>query len=143
VEAPKPFAVRPTSRGDMPLLNSATGRCSRLSRPRQLERLIEAGCRRSSASWRSCRQVAERRRAFFRHLADVRRRGLARTTGERIPGLSSFSGPIFNRSGDVVLAISSHGLAAISIGAGRRRGDGVATNRRRFDAADRRKSQLR
>jgi DNA-binding IclR family transcriptional regulator len=113
-EAPKPFAVRPTSRGDMPLLNSATGRVfAAYLDPGKLERLIEAEL---SALKReltlTAAEVAERRRAFFRHLADVRRRGLARTTGERIPGLNSFSGPIFNRGGDVVLAISSHGLAA-------------------------------
>jgi DNA-binding IclR family transcriptional regulator len=113
-EAPKPFSVRPTSRGDMPLHNSATGRVfAAYLDPAKLEPLIEAEL---SALKReltlTAAQVTQRRRAFFRHLADVRRRGLARTTGERIPGLNSFSAPIFNRSGDVILAISSHGLAA-------------------------------
>jgi DNA-binding IclR family transcriptional regulator len=113
-EAPKPFAVRPTSRGDMPLHNSATGRVfAAFLDPAKRDELIEAELKALKQELKlSAADIAERRRVVARHLADVRRHGLARTTGERIAGIKSFSGPIFNRDGEVVLAISSHGLAA-------------------------------
>ena len=41
----------------------------------------------------------------------MRRRKLARTTGERYPGLVSFAAPIFGGNGEVILALTSFGLA--------------------------------
>jgi len=113
-EASKPFAVRPTSRGDMPLLNSATGRAfAAYLDPDRLDRLIETEMSILKREHKlSANELADRRRGFSRHLADVRKHGLARTTGERFQGINSFSAPIFNRNGEVMLTISSHGLAA-------------------------------
>jgi DNA-binding IclR family transcriptional regulator len=56
--------------------------------------------------------VAARRATFAKHLADARRRKLARTTGERYPGLVSFSAPIFDRNGEVILGLTAFGLSA-------------------------------
>ena len=113
-ESPRPFSVRPTSRGDMPLHNSATGRAfAAYLGPAELDRLLELEFSALKQELKlTGAELAERRRAFFRHLADVRKRGLARTTGERFPGVYSFSGPIFDRNSKVVLTISCHGLAA-------------------------------
>jgi DNA-binding IclR family transcriptional regulator len=113
-EAPRPFAVRPTSRGDMPLLNSATGRVfAAYLDAAKLEALIKAELAALKREQKlSAAAIADCRHTFFRHLADVHKRGLARTTGERFRGVKSFSGPIFNHRGEVVLAISCHGLAA-------------------------------
>jgi DNA-binding IclR family transcriptional regulator len=113
-ESARPFSVRPTSRGDMPLHNSATGRAfAAYLDPAELDRLLELefSALRQELELTGA-ELAERRRAFFRHLADVRKRGLARTTGERFPGIHSFSAPVFDRDGKVILAISCHGLAA-------------------------------
>jgi DNA-binding IclR family transcriptional regulator len=60
----------------------------------------------------SAAEVASIRQTFMRRLTDVRRRRLARGTGERHPGLNSFSAPVFDRQGRVVLAITMFGLAA-------------------------------
>jgi DNA-binding IclR family transcriptional regulator len=109
----KPISIRPSMRYDLPLHNSATGRVfAAYLAPERLEVLIAAELetfRRESKL--SGNEIASRRRALSRQLADVRRRGLARTTGERYPGLNSFAAPIFDHRGRVILALTSFGLA--------------------------------
>jgi DNA-binding IclR family transcriptional regulator len=112
-DADKPISIRPSMRHDLPLHNSATGRvfATYLS-PARLEALLAAeleSFRRKEKL--SAADIASRRRAFARQLADVRRRGLARTTGERYPGLNSFAAPIFDRGGRVILVLTSFGLS--------------------------------
>lgn len=107
-DAPKPIAIRPTTKGDLPLLNSATGRvfAAFMDEP-QVEQLAAAEL---AAQGVPVRERPLRYRQFRSHLDDVRKRGLARTTGERYPGLISFSAPIFDHQGRVVLALTSFGL---------------------------------
>jgi DNA-binding IclR family transcriptional regulator len=112
-DALKPIAIRPNTRGDMPLWNSATGRVFAAYLPRErLDPLIEAElCKQKADEKLTVAAVIARRATFEKHLAQVRRRKLARTTGERYPGLVSFAAPIFGGNGEVVLALTSFGLA--------------------------------
>jgi DNA-binding IclR family transcriptional regulator len=112
-DAPRPISVRPTTTGDLPLLNSATGRVfAAFLDPARLDALIAqefAALRRADKL--SAAAMDDARAKFARHLGDVRRRGLARTTGERYPGLVSFAAPVFDHGGHVVLAFTSFGLS--------------------------------
>jgi DNA-binding IclR family transcriptional regulator len=113
-DADKPISIRPNTRHDLPLHNSATGRVfAAYLAPPQLESLLATEFQQfRQAGKLSAGEIAARRRAVTRQLADVRRRGLARTVGERYAGLNSFSAPIFDHNGRVVLALTSFGLAA-------------------------------
>jgi DNA-binding IclR family transcriptional regulator len=107
-DAPKPIAIRPTTKGDLPLTNSATGRVfAAFMDADEVRRLAKTEL---AASGIPVRERAARLREFGEHLVDVRRRGLARTTGERYPGLISFSAPIFDHKGHVAFALTSFGL---------------------------------
>jgi DNA-binding IclR family transcriptional regulator len=113
VDAPKQISIRPNWRGDLPLWNSATGRAFAAFLPSELleplindELSVQARAAKLSRS-----EVASRKRAFVRHLADVRKYRVARTTGERYPGIVSFAAPIFDCGGAVILAITCFGLA--------------------------------
>jgi DNA-binding IclR family transcriptional regulator len=113
-DADTPISVRPNLKHDLPLHNSATGRVfAAYLPPARLDALIaaELDSFRRERKLRAA-ELASRRRALNRQLADVRRRGLARTTGERYPGLNSFAAPVFDRSGQVILALTSFGLAS-------------------------------
>jgi DNA-binding IclR family transcriptional regulator len=112
-DAPKPIAIRPNSRGDLPLWNSATGRAFAAFLPlEQLHPLIDAELGKQKVDEKlTIAAVISRRATFHRLLAQVRKRKLARTTGERYPGLVSFAAPIFDRDGNVILALTSFGLA--------------------------------
>jgi DNA-binding IclR family transcriptional regulator len=107
-DAPKPIAIRPTTKGDLPLTNSATGRVfAAFMDADEVRRLAKTEL---AASGIPVRERAARLREFGEHLVDVRKRGLARTTGERYPGLISFSAPIFDHKGHVAFALTSFGL---------------------------------
>ena len=112
-DADKPISIRPSMRYDLPLHNSATGRAfAAYLAPERLEALLGAELETFRREKRlPAKEIASRRRTLSRQLADVRRRGLARTTGERYPGLNSFAAPIFDRNGRVILALTSFGLA--------------------------------
>jgi DNA-binding IclR family transcriptional regulator len=114
VEEPqRPISVRPTTRGDLPLHNSATGRVFAAFMPQaDVMTLVDA----ELAALKRAGKLSERaataeRGAFLRKIAAVRKRGLARTTGERYPGLVSFAAPIFGRDGRVILSYTCFGLA--------------------------------
>src|SRR5262249_31443184 len=112
-DAPKPISIRPTAQGDLPLHNSATGRvfAAYLERDR-LDALIEAELDTLRREHRlSFTDTAALKRGLIRQIPDIRRRRLARSMGERYPGLNSFAAPIFNRQGHVILALTSFGLA--------------------------------
>jgi DNA-binding IclR family transcriptional regulator len=108
VEEPeRPISVRPTTVGDLPLWNTSSGRIFAAYMDRgRVAPLLEAELR---ALKRSSSSASEQAR-FFRLLDEARRRGLARTTGERYPGLNSMSAPIFDPNGAVILAITAFGL---------------------------------
>jgi DNA-binding IclR family transcriptional regulator len=108
-DAPKPIAIRPTTKGDLPLLNSSTGRVfvAYMDEARR-DGLIETAFNLAQIP---ARDRGRQRRDFLTHLEDVKKYGIARTTGERYPGLVSFSAPIFDHNGRVVLALTSFGLS--------------------------------
>jgi DNA-binding IclR family transcriptional regulator len=115
-DAPKPISIRPNWRGDLPLWNSATGRvfaaflpADRLERLMQVEFATQRRVEKLGAA-----EIIRRRRDFERQIAETRKHGVARTTGERYPGLISFAAPIFDHDGNVILAMTSFGLAAAS-----------------------------
>jgi DNA-binding IclR family transcriptional regulator len=112
-EPPKPISMRPNWRGDLPLWNSASGRAfAAFLAPDKLAPLLDAEfAAQKRAEKLSATEITRRRRAFERHLAEVRKHGVARLTGERYPGLNAFAAPIFDRDGQVVLAVTSFGLA--------------------------------
>jgi DNA-binding IclR family transcriptional regulator len=60
----------------------------------------------------TAREARTRKQAFLRQLQEVRRRRIARSIGERYPGVIAFSAPIFDRHGRVLLALTTFGLAA-------------------------------
>ncbi|MDM0065756.1 IclR family transcriptional regulator [Variovorax sp. J31P207] len=51
--------------------------------------------------------------AFEAQLHEVRARGLSRSEGEILPGISAMSAPVFDSSGAIVLAVTAIGPAAI------------------------------
>jgi DNA-binding IclR family transcriptional regulator len=112
-DADKPISIRPSMRYDLPIHNSATGRVfAAYMAPERLEKLLETeleSLRRDKMIL--AKEIAPRRRALSRQIAEVRRRGIARTTGERYPGLNSFATPIFDRNSRVILALTSFGFA--------------------------------
>lgn len=46
---------------------------------------------------------------FDAQVVDIRRRGLARVIGSPLPGINAFSAPVFERTGDMVLALTVTG----------------------------------
>jgi DNA-binding IclR family transcriptional regulator len=114
VDAPKPISIRPTTKGDLPLLITSAGWVfAAYLEAERLKPLLDAELDAHRRNLKlSAAEVASIRQTFMRRLTDVRRRRLARGTGERHPGLNSFSAPVFDREGRVVLAITMFGLAA-------------------------------
>jgi DNA-binding IclR family transcriptional regulator len=114
VDAAKPISIRPTMQGEIPILLSATGRVfAAFMDVSRMTALIDAEIDRFRREQTlSSRDLKRRRQAFLKQLPDVRRRCLARTTGERYPGLISFAAPIFDPRGQAILALTSFGLAA-------------------------------
>ena len=108
----KPISIRPNSRGDLPLWNSATGRVfAAFMAPKLRDSLIEAEFRQQKRDEKlSLTKIAARRAIFEKNLTDVRNRLISRTTGERYPGLVSFAVPVFDRHRNVILALTSFGF---------------------------------
>jgi DNA-binding IclR family transcriptional regulator len=52
-------------------------------------------------------------RSFEAQLHDVRARGLSRSEGEILPGISAMSAPVLDATGAIVLAVTAIGPAAI------------------------------
>lgn len=109
VDADRPISIRPNTRRDLPLHNSATGRAfAAYLPPVRLDALLDAEL---SAEKGSKAHTENLRRSVVSQFGTVRRRALARSVGERYPGLNSFAAPIFDSNGQVILALTSFGLA--------------------------------
>ena len=108
----RPVSIRPTTTQDLPLLNSATGRAfAAYIEEERRGRLVNLALNSLPGREKlSDGQLDARRRAFDRHLAETRRHRLARTTGERYPGLISFSAPVFDSRGAPIVAFTSFGM---------------------------------
>jgi DNA-binding IclR family transcriptional regulator len=113
-DAPRPISIRPTAQGDLPLHNSATGRVyAAYLEPARLNALLDVELETFQAEKKvAAADVAARKRTLLRQLPEIRRRRLARSTGERYPGLNSFAAPIFDRQGRVILSLTAFGFAS-------------------------------
>ncbi len=79
----------------LPLTRSATGRLFLTHLPREKTAAAD---------------LSERNRKTV--AADVRRRGLARTVGGVLPGVSGLAAPIFDETGDIAAVVSAYGRSA-------------------------------
>jgi DNA-binding IclR family transcriptional regulator len=105
-ESSHPVRVNMRIGAVMSLLTTATGQLfAAYLPPRLVEDLIMEELMRT--------QPQHARRASLKHneesLAEIRRRSLARTLGQPIPGINAFSAPVFDRTGSIVLAITAMG----------------------------------
>lgn len=95
--------------GVMPLLASATGRCfAAWLPPGTTSALLAAALRQARAGPTG---LPRTRAEAERLLAAVRTAGLARVTGELIPGIDALSAPVFDARGAVALALTVLGYA--------------------------------
>lgn len=108
VERHKPFAMRPTSTGELPLWNSSSSRVFLANMPpARVEQLIDAEIERDRANGLSKAEAAKRRKYALEEIELTRQRGMARTTGERQHNLVSFAAPIFDANGHVALVVAA------------------------------------
>jgi DNA-binding IclR family transcriptional regulator len=94
----------------LPLLASSTGRTFGAWLPRAMTRIvleaeIDAAARRPSPGTPVTMEQAE---TLFR---DVRKRGLARVTGNLNPGVNALSAPVFDHTGQIAAVLSALGPA--------------------------------
>ncbi|RYF31987.1 MAG: IclR family transcriptional regulator [Comamonadaceae bacterium] len=114
VEPESPVSLRPTTRGELPLWNSATARIfMAYMDTERVASLLDAEAKRDrEVHGVSPAETQRRRKLALEQIALARKHRVARTTGERQVGLVSFAAPVF-ASGDVpVLAISVIGIEA-------------------------------
>jgi len=103
----KPISIRPTVGTELSLLSTATGRAFAAYLPKtELEALLQ---RELKANVPRSQRMA-RRRTYLRELAEVRRRGIARSLAERYPSINSLSAPLFSLDRNVLLVITAFGL---------------------------------
>jgi DNA-binding IclR family transcriptional regulator len=114
VDPVKPISIRPSTRGQIPLHLSAVGRIfTAFMDEQRVVSLIDAELARFRQEHKmTAAQARSRKQAFLKQLHEVRRRRLARSIGERYPGLVSFAAPIFDRHSRVLLALTTFGLTA-------------------------------
>lgn len=92
----------------MSLTNTATGRLfAAYLPPKAVEKLLLTSVAPIGAKGK---QISKKE--FDASLAEIRQHGLARTIGQPIPGINAFSAPVFDSSGNIVLAITIMGAAA-------------------------------
>jgi DNA-binding IclR family transcriptional regulator len=105
VESTHPVHVNLRTGAVMPLVKSATGRVFAAFLPPKLtESLIDAEL--ASAPGGAKRPT---RKQIEGTLAEVRAHGLARAVGSLVPGINSFSAPVFDHTRNIVLAITALG----------------------------------
>ncbi len=93
--------------GVMPLLSSATGRCfAAWMPPGAIDPLVTEELRQPDRPG-----VPRTRDEADRMLREVRDTGLARVTGELIPGIDALAAPVFDHRGAMVLAVTVLGYA--------------------------------
>lgn len=113
-EPESPVSLRPTTRGELPLWNSATARIflAYMDGERAAALLDAEAARDKEIHGVSNAETQRRRKLALEQIALARKHGVARTTGERQPGLISFAAPIFGSSSIPVLAVTVIGIEA-------------------------------
>jgi len=90
------------------MLGTATGRVfSAFLPPKVALAALDAGLDRHGVGYD--RRLSIRTPKMARLLADVRRRGLARAMEDPLPGINAFAAPVFDHTGNIVLAITVMG----------------------------------
>ena len=94
----------------MALLETATGRAFAAFLPsKTLKAALESSLDHLGVGYDPKRSVADSKVAEI--IADVRSHGLARAMSDPLPGVNAFAAPVFDHSGQVVLAITAMGPA--------------------------------
>lgn len=105
----RPIHVNMRAGTVMQLHQTATGKVfAAYAAPGQIEAAITA----TSPDVKQRAEASRALAALAPELASVRRRGLARAQGNPVPGVNAFSAPVFDDSGQLVLAITALGPAA-------------------------------
>ncbi|TDV39371.1 IclR family transcriptional regulator [Paraburkholderia caballeronis] len=105
---PVPMHVNLRVGAVMSVRNTATGRLfASCLPPKVVETFLASDAARLALHENKRRSNAD----FESELAENRRRGLARTIGDPIPGINAFSAPVFDAVGNIVLAITVMGPA--------------------------------
>lgn len=115
VEEPtRPVSLRPATKGDLPLHSSATGRAfAAYMSPEKLQHLLDAEFDELMDRGKISKLELEKRKIDTeRNLSATRRHRVARSVNERYSGLVSFSAPVFDVRGEVILAITAFGVSA-------------------------------
>ncbi|MES2535539.1 MAG: IclR family transcriptional regulator [Pseudomonadota bacterium] len=99
----------------MSLVNTATGQVfAAFMPPKLIEKMMLEDFSRLGGN---AKNAAELVKKFEQSLIDVRRRGLARVSGNPIPGIDALSAPVFDHTGNIVLTITAMGLTGVFDGA--------------------------
>lgn len=106
---PVPMHVNLRVGAVMSVRNTATGRLFATYLPRRMLDHFLAGDAARLALHEDKKQRSKSE--FETELAENRRRGMARTIGDPIPGINAFSAPVFDATGNIVLAITVMGPA--------------------------------
>jgi DNA-binding IclR family transcriptional regulator len=107
-ESSHPVSVNLRAGAVLPLLASSTGRCFAAYLPRTMTAaMIEAELREARRS--DDPRLPQSRDAYEAILAEVRERGVARVQGTLLVGVHSFTAPVFDASGQIVLGLIALG----------------------------------
>jgi DNA-binding IclR family transcriptional regulator len=105
---PQPMHVNLRVGAVMSVRNTATGRLfASYLPPKALEQFLASDAARLALHEDNKRTQS----SFEADLAENRKRGMARTIGDPIPGINAFSAPVFDALGNIVLAITVMGPA--------------------------------
>lgn len=111
VEPGGPIAITLRTGTVLPLLNSATGRAfATFHRSPYLRRLLDDEIRAAAADKVSATAL---RWDVEETLAEIRRHGISRVSGNLTPGINGFSVPVFDHTGAMVAAITSLGAVGM------------------------------
>jgi DNA-binding IclR family transcriptional regulator len=106
---PVPMHVNLRVGAVMSVRNTATGRLfASYLPPKMVENFLASDAARLALHEDKKRSKSD----FDAELIENRRRGIARTIGDPIPGINAFSAPVFDATGNIVLAITVMGPAA-------------------------------
>jgi DNA-binding IclR family transcriptional regulator len=108
LDASHPVTVNQKPGSHSPMLNSASGRVFLAYEAPEKVKVVLAAELRLRRSRKEQRLVSMEEVEALR--AEVRRHGMGRSIGERVPGINGLSAPVFDALGQLALTISTVGL---------------------------------